>query len=178
MHRLSLIDLLVIDEAGQASPELAGAALLLAKCAAVVGDLKQLSPIWNHNNLSEIAVAASVEASGLISGLKQSRRSVADGSILAAARLVSKWREANDLGITLRYHYRCKPSIIGYCNELSYAKTLVPRTTEGVALLEPAMAWVAIEFAGAFGRFVEQSAGSRAHHQLDRRTLADMAGRR
>lgn len=145
MHRLSLIDLLVIDEAGQASPELAGAALLLAKCAAVVGDLKQLSPIWNHNNLSEIAVAASVEASGLISGLKQSRRSVADGSILAAARLVSKWREANDLGITLRYHYRCKPSIIGYCNELSYAKTLVPRTTEGVALLEPAMAWVAIE---------------------------------
>ncbi|NNB28024.1 hypothetical protein HBN92_26070, partial [Pseudomonas fragi] len=124
---------------------LAGAALLLAKCAAVVGDLKQLSPIWNHNNLSEIAVAASVEASGLISGLKQSRRSVADGSILAAARLVSKWREANDLGITLRYHYRCKPSIIGYCNELSYAKTLVPRTTEGVALLEPAMAWVAIE---------------------------------
>lgn len=145
MHHLSLIDLLVIDEAGQASPELAGAALLLSKRAAIVGDLKQLSPIWNHNNLSEMAVAASVEASGLISGLKQSRRSVADGSILAAARLVSKWREVNDLGITLRYHYRCKPSIIGYCNELSYDKTLVPRTTEGVASPEPAMAWVAIE---------------------------------
>lgn len=145
MHRLSLIDLLVIDEAGQASPELAGAALLLARRAAVVGDLKQLSPIWNHNNLSEVAVAASAGAFGFISELKQSRRSIADGSVLAAARLMSKWREENDLGITLRYHYRCKPSIIGYCNALSYNRQLVARTSEGDPKPEPAMAWVSIE---------------------------------
>lgn len=145
MHRLSLIDLLVVDEAGQASPELAGAALLLAKRAAVVGDLKQLAPIWNHNNLSEVAVAASAGAFSLIGQLKQSRRSIADGSVLAAARLMSKWREENDLGISLRYHYRCKPSIIGYCNSLSYSGLLVARTKEGNPQPEPAMAWVSIE---------------------------------
>lgn len=145
MHRLSLIDLLVIDEAGQASPELAGAALLLARRAAVVGDLKQLAPIWNHNTLSEVAVAGSVGAFSLISAIKQSRRSIADGSVLAAARLMSKWREENDLGITLRYHYRCKPSIIGYCNALSYNGHLVTRTSEGHPEPEPAMAWVSIE---------------------------------
>lgn len=143
-HLLSTIDLLVIDEAGQASPELAGAALLLARRAAVIGDLKQLAPIWNHNDLSEVAVAASVGAFEQINALRQSQRSVADGSVLAAARLVSRWREDDDLGITLRYHYRCRPSIIGYCNALCYGGKLVPRTREGTDSPEPALAWVAI----------------------------------
>lgn len=143
-HLLSIIDLLVIDEAGQASPELAGAALMLARRAAVIGDLKQLAPIWSHNELSEVAIAASVGAFDQINALRQSRRSVADGSVLAAARLVSRWREEDDLGITLRYHYRCRPSIIGYCNALCYEGKLVPRTREGVDSSEPALAWVAI----------------------------------
>ncbi len=144
-HSFSLFDLLVIDEAGQASPELAGPALLMAKRAAVVGDLKQLEPIWNHKSLSEIAVASAAGVFNRLNDLKQSRLSIADGSVLAAARLVSKWREEKDLGITLRYHYRCKPSIIGYCNALSYNKTLVPRTSEGSPGHEPAMSWVSIE---------------------------------
>jgi DNA topoisomerase IA len=144
-HALSLFDLLVIDEAGQASPELAGPALLMAKRAAVVGDLKQLEPIWNHNALSEIAVASAARVFDRINDLKQSRLSIADGSVLAAARMVSKWREEKDLGITLRYHYRCKPSIIGYCNALSYDNTLLPRTKEGAPGHEPAMSWVSIE---------------------------------
>jgi DNA topoisomerase IA len=143
-HLLSIVDLLVIDEAGQASPELAGAALMLARRAAVIGDLKQLAPIWSHNELSEVAIAASVGAFDQINPLRQSRRSVADGSVLAAARLVSRWREDDDLGITLRYHYRCRPSIIGYCNSLCYEGKLVPRTREGVGSPEPALAWVAI----------------------------------
>lgn len=143
-HLLSVIDLLVIDEAGQASPELAGAALLLARRAAVVGDLKQLAPIWNHNDLSEVAIAASVGGFDQINALRQSRRSVADGSVLAAARMVSRWREDDDLGITLRYHYRCRPSIIGYCNALCYERKLVAQTQEQVDSPEPALAWVAI----------------------------------
>jgi DNA topoisomerase IA len=144
-YTFSLFDLLVIDEAGQASPELAGAALLMAKRAAVVGDLKQLEPIWNHKALSEIAVASAAGVFSRLNELKQSRLSIADGNVLGAARLVSKWREEQDLGITLRYHYRCKPSIIGYCNALSYNDTLVPRTSEGKPVHEPAMSWVSIE---------------------------------
>ncbi|MBX8508929.1 hypothetical protein K5D34_04375 [Pseudomonas cichorii] len=144
-HLLSTIDLLVIDEAGQASPELAGAALLLARRAAVIGDLKQLAPIWNHNDLSEVAITASIGVFEQVNAFHQSGRSVANGSVLAAARLVSRWREDDDMGITLRYHYRCRPSIIGYCNELCYDGKLVPRTKESMASPEPALAWVAIK---------------------------------
>src|SRR5690606_6508541 len=54
-------------------------------------------------------------------------------------------RENSDEGITLRYHYRCKPSIIAYCNELSYSGTLQPRTKEADPFPEPALAWVAVD---------------------------------
>ncbi|WP_254556638.1 AAA domain-containing protein, partial [Salmonella enterica] len=39
------LDLLIIDEAGQAAPELGVPVLALAKKAVVVGDMKQLSPV-------------------------------------------------------------------------------------------------------------------------------------
>ena len=40
------IDLLIIDEAGQVSPDVSGATFALAKKALVVGDTQQLEPIW------------------------------------------------------------------------------------------------------------------------------------
>lgn len=39
------IDLLIVDEAGQVSPEVAGAGFSLAKKALVIGDTKQIPPI-------------------------------------------------------------------------------------------------------------------------------------
>ena len=41
------IDLLIIDEAGQVSPDIAGANFALARKALVVGDTKQLKPVRN-----------------------------------------------------------------------------------------------------------------------------------
>ena len=43
-HLWSGIDLLILDEAGQAPPELVGASLALARRALVVGDIRQLAP--------------------------------------------------------------------------------------------------------------------------------------
>lgn len=143
-HLFGVIDLLVIDEAGQATPELAGAAIALARRAAVIGDLNQLPPIWNNTDLTELALAASVGAGSNLEGIRTSKRSVANGSTLGIARLLSNWRE-DDLGVSLRYHYRCKPSIIGYCNTLSYDGTLITRTKEAVSFPEPSMAWVAVD---------------------------------
>ncbi|HET8936233.1 MAG TPA: AAA domain-containing protein, partial [Polyangiales bacterium] len=143
-HVTALFDLLVVDEAGQASPELAAASFALARRAAVVGDVKQLAPIWNHSSLSEIALAAHAGASSALSQIVQSRRSVASGSMLAAARLVSRWRERDDLGVALCYHYRCKPSIIEYCNALSYERRLITCTKEDDLGPEPALAWVSV----------------------------------
>lgn len=43
----NLIDLLIVDEAGQVSPEVAGASFALAKKALVIGDTLQIEPIWS-----------------------------------------------------------------------------------------------------------------------------------
>ncbi len=40
------IDLLIIDEAGQVAPDIAGASFALAKKALVVGDTLQIEPVW------------------------------------------------------------------------------------------------------------------------------------
>ena len=144
-HLFGVFDLLVIDEAGQALPEMAGAAFALAKTAAVVGDLKQLAPISGTSPLAEIAVAYRAGASAALDAIVRSRRSIVAGSALGMARLVSRWREADDDGVMLRFHYRCKPSIIDYCNHLCYNATLVARTDETDAFPEPALAWVNID---------------------------------
>ena len=41
------IDLLIIDEAGQALPEVSSASFSLAKQALVVGDTDQIEPVWS-----------------------------------------------------------------------------------------------------------------------------------
>jgi len=40
------IDLLIVDEAGQTTPPVAGAAFALARRALVIGDTEQIQPIW------------------------------------------------------------------------------------------------------------------------------------
>lgn len=44
---LEAIDILIVDEAGQVSPEIGAATFSLAKRAIVVGDTKQIEPVWN-----------------------------------------------------------------------------------------------------------------------------------
>ena len=41
------IDLLIVDESGQVSPELAIPSFSLAKQAILVGDVEQIEPIWS-----------------------------------------------------------------------------------------------------------------------------------
>ncbi len=43
----NLIDLLIVEEAGQVSPEIAGPSFSLAKRAIVVGDALQIEPAWS-----------------------------------------------------------------------------------------------------------------------------------
>ncbi|MCD7935885.1 MAG: AAA family ATPase, partial [Tannerellaceae bacterium] len=44
---LDFIDLLIVDEAGQVPPEVGAATFALAKQAVVVGDIKQIEPVWS-----------------------------------------------------------------------------------------------------------------------------------
>ncbi|GBH28642.1 AAA domain-containing protein [Burkholderia vietnamiensis] len=143
-HVLGKVDLLVIDEAGQAPPELAAAIFALARRAAVVGDRKQLAPIWNNTPLTEFGIAAQTDTLSYLEDIVRSHRSVASGSMLDIARLLSRWREVDDLGVTLQYHYRCKPDIIRYCNTLAYGNRLKITTKEDDRGPEPTIAWVSV----------------------------------
>lgn len=127
---LSFIDLLIVDEAGQVSPELAGAAFALARRALVVGDTEQLQPVprvsaWGDiGNLRRAGLAPSSEAADRV---EEAGIAAATGNAMRVAQRGSPCRlpDVPYGGMLLTEHYRCAPPIIAYCNELCYAGRLV-----------------------------------------------------
>jgi len=125
----NLIDLLVIDEAGQVAPEIAGATFAMARCAVIVGDEAQIQPVstslisvdranLTHYGLLDPSWAAReselfVEKSGM---------AASRGSVLRIAQRASAYQyEDYELrGMFLRDHFRCQPQIMDYFNNLSY----------------------------------------------------------
>lgn len=129
------IDLLIVDEAGQVSPEVAGASFALAKKALVVGDTLQIEPVRQLSlnidigNAKKYALASSETAYDTFfdSGL-----SISYGSVMQIAQRASKYRKIDkhgeyERGMFLAEHRRCLPDIIGYCNDLAYKGRLIPK---------------------------------------------------
>lgn len=138
---LSFIDLLIVDEAGQVSPELAGAAFALARRALVVGDTEQLQPVPRVTAWGD---AGNLRRAGLAATESEADR-VADSGIDAAsgnAMRLAQRRSGLRIpglpygGMLLTEHYRCAPPIIAYCNELCYGGRLVPVRPEDERLPE------------------------------------------
>ncbi len=130
------IDLLIVDEAGQVAPELGVPVFGLAKKALVVGDVRQLEPIWSLPAKS-IDFANSQRA-GLVNSrqiyeecFENSQRSSANGSLMVLAQDASAylypphWKEAGSL---LVEHRRCVPDIIEFCNRFVYESRLDIKT--------------------------------------------------
>jgi energy-coupling factor transporter ATP-binding protein EcfA2 len=129
------IDLLVVDEAGQALTEVAAAGFAFTKQAVVVGDTDQIEPVWG--------VPASVDRANLrLFGLLDSERRekhYADfwlqsgllascGNVMSVAQRQCSFHQFPQLqqGLYLTEHRRCYDSIIGYCNDLVYKGVLEP----------------------------------------------------
>jgi hypothetical protein len=136
-----LADLLIVDEAGQALPEVAPI-FSLARKAVVVGDVRQLEPIWNikdwpiHDRL--------LKKEGLYPYRKRMEhdgRSVTSGSIMKMACMKSSYSADPEGGFMLTGHYRCHRDIIDFCNRLSYEGKLIPLKSETKGLFFP-MAYV------------------------------------
>ncbi|AEI45647.1 AAA domain-containing protein [Paenibacillus mucilaginosus] len=158
------IDLLIIDEAGQVSPEIGGAAFALAKKALVVGDTLQIDPVWgipkklDYSNLIMHGLGRSEkEADDLLSlGF-----SASSGSVMAVAQRASRYRKYEDLkGMYLSEHRRCVPEIIAYCNELAYKGRLQPKRQGITDHPLPPMGYAhipgaAVRSAGSLGNEVE-----------------------
>ena len=117
-----IADVLVIDETGQCLPEVGVAMSSLARHLLAVGDCRQLQPIWACDRVATKHIAART-----LGYPPPAELSPSEGSMMLAAQRAAGFHDGGDApGITLLYHYRCHPHIIGYCNELLYGGKILP----------------------------------------------------
>ncbi|WP_100489205.1 AAA domain-containing protein [Sporolactobacillus pectinivorans] len=124
------IDLLIVDEAGQVRPEIAGASFALAKKALAVGDIFQIKPIWDIPKTVDVANIISSGAASLeeMDNFFDKGLAASSGSVMVIAQRASRYQKFEDIrGLYLTEHRRCVPEIIQYCNELAYQGRLEPR---------------------------------------------------
>jgi hypothetical protein len=130
----NFIDLLIVDEAGQVSPEVGVATFALAKKALIVGDVKQIEPVWNITNKIDIG---NLKKCGLIEDYDDliyekeydSKGFLSStGSIMKMAQNACDFKENGivEKGVMLVEHRRCYDEIINYCNALAYNGQLIP----------------------------------------------------
>lgn len=128
-------DLLIVDEAGQVRPEIAGASFALAQKALVIGDTLQIAPIWSLPPAVDIG---NMRQAGLLAGRNDSEqyqmlcelgKSVASGSVMQIAQTRSRYHYNPELtrGMFLYEHRCCFDEIIAYCNALCYKGNLQPK---------------------------------------------------
>jgi hypothetical protein len=129
--RWEFIDLLIVDEAGQVSPEIAGATFALAKQALVVGDVQQIEPVWSvTNNIDQLNLRQHqlVKAAADQEHFDTLGLSAANGSVMRIAQRASCYQKyPEQRGLFLTEHRRCLPEIISYCNDLCYGGCLEPK---------------------------------------------------
>lgn len=123
------IDLLIVDEAGQVTPEIAACSFSLAKRAVVVGDVYQIEPVWNINTSLDMSLAI---ASGVIKEKKEYEKlsvsglNTSESSVMKVACKCCNYEKFGDRGLFLSEHRRCYDEIIEYCNQLVYKGNLEP----------------------------------------------------
>lgn len=128
-------DLLIVDEAGQVLPEVAGASFALSKKALVIGDTLQIEPIWSVpssvdiGNLRSAKLLSNENHEDAYERLSEIGKTVARGSVMRIAQTLTRYHYDPDLarGMFLHEHRRCFDEIIGYCNALCYRGKLLPR---------------------------------------------------
>lgn len=145
------IDLLIIDEAGQVDTPLGLPSFALAHRVLVVGDEKQLAPVWSIDEQTdgEVAQSAGIQSSEWLADLQgRGIACSAPASLMRAASHASSWTYGRGTpGLFLAEHYRCHPDIIGFCNTLLYDDLLqAKRTADDSKLneLTPAFLWVEV----------------------------------
>lgn len=170
------IDLLVVDEAGQVLPEVAGASFALAKKALVIGDVLQIEPIWNTKPSVDIG---NLLSQGLLNTSQIQKdynrlchlgKTSAAGSVMLIAQYASRYHYDQNMarGMFLYEHRRCFDEIINYCNDLCYLGKLNPmRGAAPEETVFPAMGYLHIN-----GKCTKISGGSR-RNLLEAETIAD-----
>ena len=122
-------DLLIVDEAGQISPEIGMPAFAFAKKAIVVGDEYQIPPVWGTTRALNIAMAIEnevIKSKEDYEKLEENGLNCSQSSIIKIASLSCKFEKEHCKGLFLSEHRRCYNEIIQYCNDLVYKGKLEP----------------------------------------------------
>ena len=172
-YLINEIDLLIIDEAGQVAPDVAGASIALAKRVLAIGDVHQIKPVATQSQTVDVG---NLSHQDLISALdeyeelREGGRSVVDGSVMRIAQKASRYHylEQAEPGMFLREHRRCLNDIIAYCNDLCYRGLLQPlRVKPAIDAELPPFGYVHVD-----GRAESPPSGSRIN-RLEAITMAE-----
>lgn len=145
---LGVADLLIIDEAGQAPPTVSAGLFALAQRALVVGDVEQLKPIWGIDSPQDRKLMHRAQLADDLGTLGRQGMLASSGSAMEMALSASSFRGDSGQAVTLIRHYRCRPTIIQFCNRLVYDRTtpLEPVQQPDPNPLFPPMAYVECRF--------------------------------
>ncbi len=162
---LGFIDLLIVDEAGQVAPEVGAASFALAQQALVIGDVKQINPIWK---IPRSIDQANLRKFGLWEEANRLEKtgyrgfSAADGSVMRMAQRASYYQASQEAkGMLLTEHRRCFNEIISYCNDLAYHGLLQPRRGS-IAQAKQPLILPAVGYVRTFGAS-QRAYGSRSN---------------
>jgi AAA domain len=130
-YLFDFIDLLIVDEAGQVLPEVAGASFALAKRAIVIGDTQQIAPI---SSVPRPVDVGNLRNCGLLGGdadidtLAERGVCSTSGSAMRLAQQACRISPYPELekGLYLFEHRRCYDEIISFSNALCYKGKLRP----------------------------------------------------
>lgn len=128
-YMYNYIDLLIVDEAGQISPEMIACSFSLAKKAVVVGDEEQIMPVWGVPRSVDIALACTygvIENKEQFGLLEENGLNCSQSNIMKVASQSCAYNKYEN-GLFLSEHRRCFDEIISYCNELVYRGRLEPK---------------------------------------------------
>jgi hypothetical protein len=128
-----LFDLVIMDEAGQVTPEVGLAPFMFGQQAIVVGDVYQIEPIWDITarriDEANLLLAGVIENTEEFEDLQERGALASDGSAMRIAQRVCPHRIPADMsvaGALLREHRRCVDEIISYSNRYVYQNRLIP----------------------------------------------------
>ncbi|WP_201575075.1 AAA domain-containing protein [Psychrobacter sp. H8-1] len=137
-----LYDYLIVDESGQVAPDIALPTFSLAKTALVVGDTKQIEPIYSVSKPMD-TVNYGLYVCEDLDDVSENQLNIHEsqgklgscGSLMKMAQYANIYEDnptnstdSKDLinGLLLTEHRRCVDQIISYCNDYVYSGQLEP----------------------------------------------------
>ena len=171
-----IIDTLILDEAGQITPDTVGPMMALAKRALVVGDTEQLRPIpgvykaIDYDN--SVAFGVCADANDFARHLDSGVSAFSGSAMLLAQRATARSVGTGAPGMFLAEHRRCVDPIIAICNELSYDGAIIPERGTGTkAGIRPEYPFPHIGYAHIQGVEIQTPSGSRMN-EIEADTIA------